>query len=187
MTTDDSDGPELPIKFGPKLKFVGTTGQVEPIDEAVSNRRYWKTEGAVIDLDEQEKLAKAATEGPWTSDDGNIFSKPLSKKRQDAIIARMQDRSLPHPDAGSVDGSPLGFVASTGQDQPNFQNDEAHIAACSPDRVLAMVAALKVARRVTDLSNQLLDAINRGLNVAELGVERANAITDLKIAMKAFK
>lgn len=69
---------------------------------------------------------KKATPLPWSEDDGNIFSQPLGTIRHEAIMKRVNgDKSIPHPDKGLE--NPLGWVATTQQAQPNFENDSCFI------------------------------------------------------------
>lgn len=73
-------------------------------------------------LAELERLETAATPGPWTEDDGNVFSKPLSRQREKAIMRRVRgDESVPHPDDGRR--APLGWVCGTRQEQDNYDAD----------------------------------------------------------------
>jgi len=93
-----------------------------------------------IDLDELERLAKAASPGHWIEDDGNIFSKPLSDERERRINAMILDRSLPHPDDDKgLDGYPLGFIAKVPQFTVNFEGDINYIAALDPLTVLELI------------------------------------------------
>jgi len=78
-------------------------------------------------IKEIKELCNKATEGPWKEDDGNIFSEPLSKQRQTIIMRIIKgEKDLPHPDDGL--DNPLGWIASTEQGQPNFENDAEFIA-----------------------------------------------------------
>jgi len=72
-------------------------------------------------------LLAAATPGPWGTDDGNIFSRPLSDEREAVIMRRMAGEDVAHPDEDLDE--PLGFVAKCPQTCPNFDADEAIIAA----------------------------------------------------------
>lgn len=89
-------------------------------------------------------LCAAATPGPWSEDDGNVFSTPLSREREDVIMRIIAGEALVHPDDGLRE--PIGWVASTGQDQPNFESDAAFIARMRTlgpelaDAVLALTA-----------------------------------------------
>jgi hypothetical protein len=95
------------------------------------------------DLTKWQAMCDSATEGPWTEDDGNIFSKPLSRLRREQIQLRLNgDKSIPHPDEGRT--QPLGFVATTTQETDNFENDAAFIqkARSVVPRLIAEVNAL---------------------------------------------
>jgi hypothetical protein len=74
-----------------------------------------------IDLDKLEKLDREGSLAPWVEDDGNIFSSPLSRKRHQIIMKRVEGEDLPHPDEGK--DHPLGFVGSVPQFTENFQQD----------------------------------------------------------------
>lgn len=73
------------------------------------------------------KLLGEASPLPWTTDDGNVFSSPLTKARHKMIMAILQGQDVPHPDEHGE--YPLGFVCSTTQTRDNFQADEQLIAA----------------------------------------------------------
>lgn len=71
------------------------------------------------------RLNRKMSPAPWTEDDGNVFSRPLSDQRHAAIMRRMSGSNEPHPDDVNDDhgGKPLGWICSTQQAQPNFDID----------------------------------------------------------------
>jgi hypothetical protein len=87
-----------------------------------------------VNLDELEKLARAATPGPWTSDvwietDGNGWRATGPHHEAEAH------------DHGSEPGSP---------DEQAAQADARFIAACDPTTVLALLAVAKAAREIIE-------------------------------------
>ena len=85
-----------------------------------------------LDLDALEKIAKAATPGPW---------------RREPVKGYCDDNVL--TDAPNYQTKPNGnYVASTGlaggHSKQNFQNDAAHIAAFDPPTVLALIDLARV-------------------------------------------
>lgn len=100
-----------------------------------------------LNLEKLERLAKAASPGPWSEDDGNIFSAPLSDERSRIIRQRLDGIDVPHPDeAPELDGYPLGFVAKVPRFTVNFENDTAFIAAADPKTVLRLIALVRKLR-----------------------------------------
>jgi hypothetical protein len=100
------------------------------------------------ELEAIRKRCEAATPGPWSEDDGNIFSEELSAQRHEAIVRRLAGSKEPHPDGGL--GQPMGFIASTTQEQPNFDADADFIAHARTDvpKLLAIAgAAMRLAER----------------------------------------
>jgi hypothetical protein len=98
-----------------------------------------------LDLQAIRARIDLATPGPWSEDDGNIGSEPLAEARQAIILRRLRgETGLPHPDDGLK--SPLGFVASTHQEQPNFEADAEFIAHARTD-VPALCDALETATK----------------------------------------
>lgn len=77
-------------------------------------------------LKKLKKAIDAASPGPWTEDDGNIFSKPLSDIRHKNVMDRLQKKNVPdldqiHEEEGY--SAPLGWIAGTEQAQPKFEED----------------------------------------------------------------
>lgn len=93
-----------------------------------------------LDLPALEALHAKATPGPWTEDDGNLFSKPLSDFRHEQCMRIVQGEAIPHPDEGLDE--PLGFVAKCFQTSPNFEADAEFLAAL----VTAAPELLRLAR-----------------------------------------
>lgn len=83
---------------------------------------------------ELAECAKAATPGPWGEDDCNIFCRPMSNARKDAILAKLDGKPYNeehlHLDA---------FVASTQQRHEQSDADALFIAAANPAVVLALL------------------------------------------------
>lgn len=103
-----------------------------------------------------EARAASASPGPWSPDDGCVFSQPLTDERWRLIVARLRgDRSVPHPD--TITGETMGFVCSTGQ-QPNFEADESFIANARAD-VPFLAAALREAWAELDASREVLKSV----------------------------
>lgn len=90
---------------------------------------------------ETRELDAKATEGPWSDDDGNVFSVPLSERREAAILRRMKGSDEPHPDGDW--NNPLGWVCGTEQSTERFESDSRLIA------------------RYRTLAPQLADALER--------------------------
>lgn len=122
-------------------------------------------------LAELRELLAKATPGPWDEDDGNIFSRPLSNERHAIIMRRIQGEDIPHPDGDE----PMGYVASTGQVQPNFENDAALI----PAAVNALPALLDVAAA----AEKLVDAYQRALEAKAPFTSAALIAHDLRSAL----
>ena len=101
--------------------------------------------GAVTDvaklIAETRELDAKATAGPWSDDDGNVFSVPLSERREAAILRRMKGSDEPHPDGDW--NNPLGWVCGTEQSTERFESDSRLIA------------------RYRTLAPQLADALER--------------------------
>jgi hypothetical protein len=96
----------------------------------------------MIDLDELEAAAKAATPGPWYHDDGNVFSRPLGQPRRDALTRRWSTN--PPTDVGEIP-SETGFIFG-GQRNDNYDANAEYACAASPDVVLALTAELRALR-----------------------------------------
>lgn len=113
-----------------------------------------------------EERAEAATPGPWSEDDGNVFSTPLSERRHEIIMRRIHGEDIPHPDHDEP--HPMGFVCTTTQETANFDNNADFIAHARTDvpRLVAEVRRLEVVLA--------LDRECRLLNEAEL--HRADAL-----------
>lgn len=75
---------------------------------------------------EVRKLDHEATERPWSEDDGNVFSKPLSDRRHGLVMRRVAGEDVPHPDEGRK--NPLGFVCTTEQSTDRSDADARCIA-----------------------------------------------------------
>ena len=102
---------------------------------------------------ETRELDAKATAGPWSDDDGNVFSVPLSERREAAILRRMKGSDEPHPDGDW--NNPLGWVCGTEQSTERFESDSRLIA------------------RYRTLAPQLADEVERlAAEVAELRRER---------------
>lgn len=74
-----------------------------------------------MNLDEFEERARAATPGPWTEDDCNVLART---------------------------NQPYYLVATVPQEQPNAINDAEFIAACTPERVLALIRVARAAQEL---------------------------------------
>ena len=100
-----------------------------------------QAEGGVTPTDAQlaalAALAMAATPGPWGEDDCHVFCRPMSNAREDAILAKLDGKPY---NADHLDLDP--FVATTEQRGEHSDADARHIAAASPDVVLAVLSAL---------------------------------------------
>jgi len=100
----------------------------------------------MIDIDKLEKLAQEATPGPWSFDDGNVFSQPLNKERRDAIMARIGTDDALNSDAPPqvyAEGGVYGFVATCTQTTPRYDEDSQFIAAANPATVLELIQRLR--------------------------------------------
>jgi len=108
----------------------------------------------LVDLDKLETLAKAATPGPWTHDDGNVFSVPLGKPRKDAIERLFGQGDLsakPLPDE-------TGFIFG-GQENDNYDANAAFACAANPSTVLALIQELRTLRATAQTHAELVDAL----------------------------
>lgn len=92
----------------------------------------------MVALDRLEALAKVATPGPWGMDDGNVFSCPISNANY-AKRSEARRKGEPQPPRDEYDGE----VAKCSQELPNFDEDSTFIAACDPQTVIRLVAALR--------------------------------------------
>lgn len=101
-----------------------------------------------MNRDDLRALAKAATPGPWSEDDGNIFSVPLSKQREEVIMRIVRGEDIPHPDEDRH--HPLGFLATTTQDTDNFPANAAFIAAASPSVIIGLLDEIEDWRKWDD-------------------------------------
>lgn len=103
-------------------------------------------------LDDEEKVAKAATPGPWRHDPNKHWRKPGATWFEEAVFA------------GSP-GEDATCVAGTGEtDDPQSMVDAAFIAYHHPNRVLAEInakrALIKLHRTMSgELAEAYLDAI----------------------------
>lgn len=105
---------------------------------------------APLDLAELRALLAKVSPLPWGSDDGHIFSEPLTNERERLIMLRVQgDKSVPHPDR-RCRGEPLGAVCSTGQNRDNFEDDERAIVAVM-NAAPALLAELEAARHLVEM------------------------------------
>lgn len=98
-------------------------------------------------LDEAERLARAATEGPWRCDPNKYWREPGGAWREEAVFA-------------GPPGERAVCVAGTGDvDDPQSMADAEHIAHHDPSAVLADIAAK---RAILDLYEARLDACCQG-------------------------
>ena len=96
-------------------------------------------------LAEWESLAGAATAGPWTYEDGNVFCGPIADARHEALMAKVKAWK-PGAKAGPpTPVDPRELVAQIPQENPDVSANEVFIAA-SREAVPALVAALREAR-----------------------------------------
>jgi hypothetical protein len=72
-------------------------------------------------LKKLRRLLKRASPGPWVEDDCNVFSEPLSQKRDEIIDQRLNGSDEPHPDPDY--GDPMGWVCTTHQLRNNADAD----------------------------------------------------------------
>lgn len=105
-------------------------------------------------LADLEAKADAATSGPWTHDDGNIFSKPLSSARHAAIADAIKNST-----AFEQDDWEDGFIAKCDQDLANFEADSEFIAAANPTTIKALVAEVRRLKTAEHSSAMILDEI----------------------------
>jgi hypothetical protein len=111
-----------------------------------------------VDIDQLEALAKAATPGPWSHDDGNVFSFPLGQARHDAI--RLKYSTTPPGDVPIPEET--GFIFG-GQENDNFDANAMFACAASPDRMLAIIAELRTLRAMKAAVHELAEcALGRG-------------------------
>ncbi len=130
---------------------------------------------APVDLDAIEARAAAATEGPWTSDDGNVFSGPLSDERDAIIMRRLAGEDIPHPDrAGGYESAPLGYVCGAMQCQPNTDADENFIREARTD-VPAMAREIRELRAEVSATAARADDQRNRAKEAEAALEKAQA------------
>jgi hypothetical protein len=81
------------------------------------------------------RLAAEASPGPWTHDDGNVFSVPLGKPRRDALTLRWS--TSPPTNVGPIPEE-NGFLMG-GQENDNYDANASYVAAANPDTVLALL------------------------------------------------
>jgi hypothetical protein len=97
----------------------------------------------MIDLDKFADLARAATPGPWTSDDGDFDDTP----REDGIVG--------YDDMANVYGAPVevGTAARPVQEVARLaylpsNADAAFIAAANPQEILELVERMRAAENI---------------------------------------
>ena len=81
-------------------------------------------------LDELERLARAATPGPWHVQDSNSWRRIGTDRIDGAVVCPINQRHDGHPDLGAR------------------RDDLDYIAACSPDVVLKLIETLRAADRL---------------------------------------
>lgn len=79
-----------------------------------------------INTKKARAVRSLGTVGPWTYDDGNVFSEPLQQKRLARIMKRLAGEAISDDDRD--DGEyPEGWICSTHQRSPS-EDDDALIA-----------------------------------------------------------
>lgn len=131
------------------------------------------TDPITVTLNHLEAVARAATPGPWSCDDGNVFSKPIA----DAEYAKRAARRLAGLKNEPRNGNPAFITGGQGND--NFDADSEFIAALNPERALQLIEVVRLARR-------LLNAIQKTYGEPAMGVyrEKLDAEQALGIALE---
>ena len=118
-------------------------------------------------LAEMERLADAATPGPWTLDDDGS-----TVHHDGALIADVYQAS----DFGCLDpeDDPEGYANAVREGEANA----AHIASCSPDRIKALIAEVRRLRAEVERMRPVVEAAAVFVDVSGNGVVAAIAALD---------
>jgi hypothetical protein len=110
-------------------------------------------DGPTPDLVDLERLAKAATPGPWE------VAGPWP-----TVHVGTSDASKDDPDVGYRHFDPLcRMVDPTPTDDVCAHTDAAFIAAANPTRILALLSAITAARTEAERAREVADAATKGL------------------------
>lgn len=119
-----------------------------------------------LDLAELRRLLAEASPLPWSCDDGNVFSSPLSEERHRIVMLQIKNGAddSEHPDRPYKPHS-MGYLGTFPQDTENGDaNSEAVAAVMS-----AAPALLAMAERAEALRLLQIDDDPRGLRCLECG------------------